>query len=56
MQRALSLLLSVAIGLVIAWLLIRLFVGAIKLLGILIALGAAVFAYFALRKLIARSA
>jgi hypothetical protein len=47
-----SLLLSIVIGLVVIWLLVKLVFTGLKLVGILIGLGIAVAVYFGARKMI----
>lgn len=49
-----SLLLAIAIGVVALWLLLELFIGALKLVGILIAVAIAVGVYFIAEKMIGK--
>ncbi|MHA3839806.1 hypothetical protein [Sphingomonas sp. AX6] len=49
-----SLLLAIAIGVIALWLLLELFIGALKLVGILIAVAIAVGVYFIAEKMIGK--
>jgi hypothetical protein len=49
-----SLLLAIAIGVIALWLLLELFIGALKLVGILIAVAIAVGVYFVAEKMIGK--
>jgi hypothetical protein len=49
-----SLLLAILVGLVAIWILLKVLVGVVKLAGVLIAVGLAVFVYFAAEKLIGK--
>ncbi len=49
-----SLLLSILIGIVVLWIALKLFVGALKLIGLLIALAAMVAVYFIAQKAIGK--
>jgi len=49
-----SLLLAIAIGVLALWLLLELFIGALKLVGILIAVAIAVGVYFIAEKMIGK--
>ena len=49
-----SLLLAIAIGVIALWLLLELFIGALKLVGILIAVAIAVCVYFIAEKMIGK--
>jgi putative flippase GtrA len=50
-----SLLLAIAIGVIALWLLLELFIGALKLVGILIAVAIAVGVYFIAEKMIGKN-
>lgn len=49
-----SLILATLVGFVALWVLLQLFVGALKLIGVLIAIGVAVVAYLLAEKLIGK--
>nr|WP_221214955.1 hypothetical protein [uncultured Sphingomonas sp.] len=49
-----SLILAILVGFVALWVLLQLFVGALKLIGVLIAIGVAVVAYLLAEKLIGK--
>jgi hypothetical protein len=49
-----SLILAILVGVFALWLLLQLFVGALKLVGVLIAIGLAVVAYMLAEKLIGK--
>ncbi|GAA0461444.1 hypothetical protein GCM10009095_31390 [Sphingomonas molluscorum] len=49
-----SLVLAILVGFVALWVLLQLFVGALKLIGVLIAIGVAVVAYLLAEKLIGK--
>ncbi|MCC2975840.1 hypothetical protein LK533_04010 [Sphingomonas sp. PL-96] len=49
-----SLILAIVVGVVLLWVLLQLFVGALKLIGVLIAIGAAVIVYMLAEKLIGK--
>lgn len=49
-----SLILAILVGFVALWVLLQLFVGALKLIGVLIAIGVAVVAYVLAEKLIGK--
>ena len=49
-----SLLLAIVIGVIALWLLLELFIGALKLVGVLIAVAIAVGVYFAAEKMIGK--
>lgn len=49
-----SLILAILVGVFALWLLLQLFVGALKLIGVLIAIGLAVMAYLLAEKLIGK--
>lgn len=49
-----SLLLAIAVGVIALWLLLELFIGALKLVGILIAVAIAVGVYFIAEKMIGK--
>jgi multisubunit Na+/H+ antiporter MnhE subunit len=49
-----SLILAILVGFVALWVLLQLFVGALKLIGVLIAIGLAVVAYMLAEKLIGK--
>ena len=49
-----SLILAILVGFVALWVLLQLFVGALKLIGVVIAIGVAVVAYLLAEKLIGK--
>jgi hypothetical protein len=49
-----SLILAILVGFVLLWVLLKLFVGALKLIGVLIAIAAAVVVYLLAEKLIGK--
>jgi putative flippase GtrA len=49
-----SLILAIIVGLLVFWLLLELFIGALKLVGVLIAVAAAVLVYFIAEKAIGK--
>jgi hypothetical protein len=49
-----SLILAILVGFVLLWVLLQLFVGALKLIGVLIAIAAAVVVYLLAEKLIGK--
>jgi putative flippase GtrA len=49
-----SLILAIIVGVLLLWLLLQLFVGALKLVGVLIALAVAVLVYFIAEKAIGK--
>lgn len=49
-----SLILAIIVGVVLLWLLLELFIGALKLVGVLIAIAAAVLVYFIAEKAIGK--